>query len=342
MSLVKKILQKTLLPLSLSALISCSFSPSSDNNSPSGNSSKPSGYDYTTTVKLIASKNIDPSGGVLEVTNQDSFIQGTKLTVPPNILTNQTLTMGEVNNPPALPSGLNYVGVPIDLGPDGLNFNSPLTINIPYHDESLSDAGISEDTNLKLYYYNKSSDHWDEVNITSVDRVNNIITAEINHFSYYAVTGTAASPPEDLGNPQPGDLLYTLGTLSGDNLPLPGWYPGHVGIYVGEKIYNGIPYNVIEAKSPVIIRTNYNPISKFSGANIYMGARESKDVTLTSEQRSNIVNYVESQIGKEYAWLQTMGSAFGMLPGSAVKGPDKFNCVGLAEKAYEEAGVNGG
>jgi len=290
-------------------------------------------YDYTTTVTPVASQEVNASsGGVVEVTTSTSPLKGLKLTVPNGALpTNTTVTIGQVNNPPELPSGLNYIGAPIKLGPDIL-FNSPITIEIPYHDEHLSDAGISDDTALELYYYDESTGEWEEVTIISIDTANNKIIAQITHFSYYAVTGLSGTPPEDLGTPQPGDLLYKFS--------FKGWRPGHVGIYVGEKVYNGTPYNVIEALSNGVTHSLYNPITEFGRGDVYMGAREPANVTLTTQQRTDIVAYAEDQVGKPYDWTQTTGVLFGMLAGSLVKGPNSFNCVGLTEAAYEAAGVN--
>jgi hypothetical protein len=317
-------------------------------------------YDYTTTVTSVASQDVNASsGGVVEVTASTSPLKGLKLTIPSGALpTNTTVTIGQANNPPELPSGLNYIGAPINLGPDIL-FNSPLTIEIPYHDEHLSDAGISDDTALELYSYDKSTREWEEVTIISIDTANNKITAQITHFSYLAITGRNGTPPEDLGTPQPGDLLYKTGSIFGET-PAIGWRPGHVGIYTGEKTYPGIGlasddvkeygrYNVVEAlwggvqysyyDIPNVKETYQSSLIGFNRSDIYMGAREPANVTLTAQQRTDIVAYAEDQVGKHYAWAQTAGVLFGMLSGLLVKGPS-FNCVGLAEAAYEAVGVD--
>jgi len=301
-------------------------------------------YDYTTITRKVVSQTIESLvGGSIEVNNLSSYLQGTKLIIPGGALSSNTeISVGEVDNPPELPRGLNYVGSAINLEPDGLNFNKNINIKIPYTDELLSDAGISDDLNLKLYSYNKSTKVWEQINNVLINPDDNFITAEINHFSYYTIAGIISLSPSDLGTPLPGDLLYTRGAIGGSPLFYWSWMPGHVGICVGEKVFNGIPYNVIHAIGSGVTRSYFNPISEFSGENIFMGAREPKSGALTSQQRETIVNYVESQVGKDYALAQTIGSAFGTLPGYLVKGPQKFNCVGLAEKAYEIAGVNNG
>ncbi|MDD5012697.1 MAG: hypothetical protein PHQ66_03595 [Candidatus Nanoarchaeia archaeon] len=314
----------------------------------------PKSYEYKTTITSVESKEIDSeTGGLIEITNPESFIYGTKLKIPAGALqSDTTISVGEVNNPPALPAGLNYVGTSVDFGPDGINFNNSLTIQIPYSDESLNDAGLSDDSNLKLYSYSESSKNWEEINILTADTENNIITAGINHFSHYTITGFNCPIPEDLGNPQRGDLLYSLGAVWDEGNPnlKDNWMPGHVGIYVGERIYSGGlasedvkklgKYNVVEALPWGVQFTYYNPISDFSGLNAYAGAREPKDFTLTLSQRDDIVAYVEDQVGQPYAMGPMIRSIFGLAAGSVVKGPYSFNCVGLAEAAYEFAKVN--
>jgi cell wall-associated NlpC family hydrolase len=314
-------------------------------------------FDYTTTVTELISRPVSASlGATLEVTDVKSSLNGLVLDIPSGALpSDMTVKIGTVNNPPALPAGEQYIGTSIDLGPDGTVMNKPLGIQIPYTDCALSDAGISDDTALRLYAYDKAARAWEEVSIQSIDRNNNILYAEIYHFSYYAISGFGGTPPPDLGTPQPGDLLYKLS--------YGGWRPGHVGIYTGERAYSGNglasdevilfnKYNVIEALVNGVQYSYYNipnvteefesQLSSFSGSDVFMGSREPASGALSASQRSSIVAYVEGQIGKPYAWVQTVGALFGLLAGSLVKGPNSFNCVGLAEKAYELAGVNDG
>jgi len=363
---IKKGAKSIAIPFLLGSILSCSNPTSPSEQTPIN---PPSGYDYTTTTKIVASKNISNKGGLLEVTDSDSFLYNSKIIIPDGALdSNKNISIAEVNNPPALPDRLGYVGSAMDLEPDEINFNIPTTVVIPYDDGSLSDAGISDDSNLQLYSYNKNSNNWTKINNFSLDTNNNTITAEINHFSYYAITCLNAISPEDLGTPRPGDLLYTLGAFWNEGHPLffNNWMPGHVGIYTGEKTYPGTGlasddvkefgiYNVIEALPDGVQYSYYNlpnitepfesSLKTFNGGNLYMGAREPKNFTLTSQQRLDIILYAEAQVGKPYALEQTIGSAFGMLPGSEVKGENEknaYNCVGLAEKAYEKAGVNNG
>ena len=47
------------------------------------------------------------------------------------------------------------------------------------------------------------------------------------------ITGLGATPPVELGTPQPGDLLYRFSRG--------GWRPGHVGIYTGSHRFIHAP-----------------------------------------------------------------------------------------------------
>ncbi len=301
-------------------------------------------YDYTTSSAIAVSQYLtSQNGGIVEVNDFKSSINGAQLQILADSLKyDTTISIGRVDNPPELPSGLNYVGPPIDLTPDGTAFRTSSIITIPYQNEFLSDAGISDDSNLKLYSYDKFAKKWTEVTGFLKIPSEKKIMAYVNHFSYYAITVMDGVPPSDMGNPQAGDLLYCLGSIFTNHGT--GWRPGHVGIYVGEKSWNGQRYNVIEALGHGVQRSYYNPISNFSNGSVYMGAREPKNFTLTSNQRRLIVEYAEEQIGKPYAWVQTtVGVLFGLAKGSLVKGGiGSYNCVGLAEAAYEYAGTNNG
>jgi hypothetical protein len=317
----------------------------------------PPASDYPITVTNVLTQEVLASAGnTLVVDDEGSGLDGFRMILPPWALPADTeVTIGTVNNPPALPPNWNYVGPPVAFGPHGTAMNLAVTLQIPYSDNALSDAGISDDTALSLYTYDADGDVWVEVPIRGIDTFNNVLVADINHFSHYAVTGLGGTPPVDLGTPLPGDLLYR--SSHG------GWRPGHVGVYTGERAYPGIGqaspevleygrYNVIEALDggvqysyydiPNVTEAHESQLDCFAQDDVFMGSREAKGDTLTGEQRQAVISYVESQIGKPYATGPLVLAHYGMLAGSAAKGPDSFNCVGLAEKAYEVAGVNDG
>ena len=333
-----------------------------------GGGDRPFEFDDTTTITPVTSQYVSAgTGGSITVTNPASDIYGVKLAIPAGALPDSTtVSIGMVNNPPKLPAGYHYVGVPIDLGPDGTVMNTSLTLDIPYSDAALHDAGLDSDVGLTVFGFDTGAGDWQEADVIGIDTANNILRVAVSHFSYYALTGLNGTPPDDLGTPQPGDLLFMLCTLK---TPSDGWRPGHVAIYTGETAYPGSGaataavkekhlYNLIEASWEDGVRYAYCDLpnvtetyeadiplfnEKDGSYGVYMGAREPKDGPLTQQQRLDVVAFAQEQIGTPYAVKQSLGVIFGMLGGDDVKGQKGvFNCVGLSEAAYEYAGVNDG
>ena len=60
------------------------------------------------------------------------------------------------------------------------------TLKFKYSDEDFAAAGISE-SDITIAYFNKNISKW-EVMTTQIDPINNIASAEVNHFSLWALT----------------------------------------------------------------------------------------------------------------------------------------------------------
>ena len=318
------------------------------------------------------SQEIDLSiGGEVEVTDPESIIYGVKLIIPPipsekrRGKSTATMTISYIDNPYSLelPDNRGFLLPPVVINSD-VTLDYECILEIPYTEADLNNMGLSSNENIKIYHYNYYSSSWEEVTINErsyKDKINLDYMGEekvINRLYppfgldwtpvkdtdfIYICSYPRVPPPFDLGFPQPGDLLYKLSEYKVNE----GWIPGHVGIYVGEfeKDNKGEPYNVIEARLFGGVQRNYyNPISDFSGNATYMGANQPKEFgPLTSVQRKYIVNYIENLVGLPYACGQSIGVLFGMLRGDLVKGDyGTFNCVGLAEAAYELPLINGG
>lgn len=298
----------------------------------------------------------DAGGSVQALVSTENAV---KLEIPAESLNESTvITVGKVNNPPALPVGFNFVGSVLDFGPDGTTFSNPGTLEISFSEEDLEIAGVESESSLKILSYSETSNRWSEAKVKSIDTVNNKITGEVNHFSFYTVVGLSGQPPEDLGTPQIGDLLFKLSSYDGGKTS--GWIPGHVGIFVGEEEWDGTglatdfvkffgKYNAVEAMLQEGVRYAYYNIpnsiesymisAMFENDSVYMGARELKYNDVTFEQRKKIVEYVKKQVGKPYLNFDEL---YGLRDGRFAKGPDRYNCVGLAEAAYEYAFVHDG
>ena len=122
---------------------------------------------------------------VVEVLVEDSPIYGIRVLVPAGALSkNITLTIGYAQNPPD--SGMYAViGKVLEFGPSGTSFLKPVTIEIPYTQEDLDEAGVTAADQLKILNYNEDEEAWEEIAITSVDEDNHMIICSVDHFSLY-------------------------------------------------------------------------------------------------------------------------------------------------------------
>ena len=92
-------------------------------------------------------------------------------------------------NLPAAPTGENIVSS-VDLGPNGTTFSSPVTIVFGY-DVTQVPHNINAN-NLALEYFNTQTNKWVPTDYT-VDIQNHQITANISHFSLYAIMFTKSN-----------------------------------------------------------------------------------------------------------------------------------------------------
>jgi len=323
------------------------------------------------------SQEIDLSiGGTVEVTDPENIIYGVKLIIPPipsekrGGKSTATMTISYIDNPYflELPDNRGFLLPPVVINSD-VSLNVKCTLEIPYTEAGLSNMGLSSNENIKVYRYNYISSLWEEVSINKRNYKEEIdfdymleltLIIEDTNTTYACSTPGFIFTHDDFGFPQPGDLFYRLSDF-GDEINQ--WVPGHVGIYVGDlKDEKGNHYNVIEALGRVVslipfkiegkVEANYyNPISEFAYKfnATYLGARQPCFGALDSEDRMKVLNYLDENdvVGKPYAWTETLLFLFGLARGDNVKGERKnsdgeslYNCVGLAEAAYEAAGVN--
>jgi len=304
----------------------------------------------------VVSKEINLNeGGVVEVTDPESELYGLKLTIEPqkNIRKDKGLPVTisiylALVGTCKLPDFQGFLITPFIIMSD---FADTLfgKLEIPYCEEQLKNSGVAINAPVKVCRVFSPPLPWVELSSDKYTVSNNIanISIGIEVFNYYyTLTVNNAVPPNSSGfkSPQPGDLLYKFSKFP----PLlninEGWCSGHVGIYVGEKYdeEEEKPYNVIEALLGGVTRSYHSPISEFGDNSIYLGAREPKS-GLLQEQRNKIVAFAENAVGTPYSLIDTVSTMVfsGLGRGNLVKGyGNDFNCVGLAEAAYEYAGVD--
>lgn len=118
-----------------------------------------------------------------------------------------------------------------------------------------------------------------------------------------------------------GDILFRKGYFGLLNPIIKAQSVGHVGVYVG--VENG-KHMVIEGWRPI----RKISLKKFLNDWPFYGNHTTSPKPSIA-QRNEIVEYVFAQLGKPFSALHTNQ-----------KGLEKFDCVGLAEAAYEYVGLN--
>jgi hypothetical protein len=312
----------------------------------------------------------------VEVTQSDFAMSGLKIEIPAGTIdSDASLVFSNVINPPFWPEGYFFIRPFIEISGAG-KLNSSVTATMPYRDEYLEEAGIANPNMLEVFVY--FDDAWHKQRVLSIDRNQKVVTVELEAFGFIsfgcrsfepvmstsAVDGTSVYSGQKVSpfaksdsEVKPGDILITCTwgrDSEGEKL---GWLPGHVGIYVGEKIDNntGKRYNVIESKpwffsdtlTNGVARTYHSPLSKFGDQ--YLGAF-SPAFGVTDRQREIIVETAEFHVGTYYPlFLPTDFYQYGMVlehigKGTPLAGGKRtsMNCIGLVELALEAAGVNSG
>lgn len=120
---------------------------------------------------------------------------------------------------------------------------------------------------------------------------------------------------------EPGDIVFRKGYFGLLNPFIGARTVGHVGVYAG--VENGKPM-IIEGWVPV----RKAPLEEFAAGWPFYGNYTTLPKP-TAAQREQVLKYSLAQLGKAYDYLH-----------SGQKGPLSFDCVGLAEAAYESAGLN--
>ncbi len=154
------------------------------------------------------------------------------------------ITISEKQNPPPPPANAEAIGLAYDFGPEGASFDQPVAIRLSYEDALLPE-NVAE-KNLIIAAWDTQLEEWVELD-SVIDAANNVITAEVTHFSLYTIlayTRPASFDMSDLSiSPQEaasGEKLVvsTVVTNTGDL----------TGIYQLELKINGEVYCVRSAR----------------------------------------------------------------------------------------------
>ncbi|MBA7485921.1 hypothetical protein ES707_21473 [subsurface metagenome] len=111
------------------------------------------------------------------------------------------ITIVVMDEPPPPPEDAHIIGLAYDFGPDGATFDPAVTLTWSYDPDALP-----EGDDLVIAYYDGA---WVELEGCVVDTENNTITADVSHFTTFAIIARApvappiAPPPEEPPAPPP-------------------------------------------------------------------------------------------------------------------------------------------
>lgn len=157
-----------------------------------------------TEKELLAYGDVDsasPDVQVVSVNDPNSPLNGTRVEIEPGSLSaDLTVTISQVLNPPSLPPDVVSLGLVVDFGPDGTQFNLPVTIYLPYSQSLLDQAGITDPDEINIFFYNTAASEWETVAVDSVDTNSQMVVFSTSHFSMYRV----AAEDRQTGSPNSG------------------------------------------------------------------------------------------------------------------------------------------
>jgi len=152
-----------------------------------------------TTVEIEASALISAAAvdmEVVEVTDAESLIQGAAVEIPSGALTEDLeVTIGRVTNPPALPENTLAVGQVIDFGPSGAVFARSVNLLLPYTQDDLDAAGLSDAAAFTVFTFNPESLAWEGAGTPRTDADASAVVIAAEHFSMYTLGVPVAAPP---------------------------------------------------------------------------------------------------------------------------------------------------
>ena len=138
---------------------------------------------------LLGMKSVGADGGSIAVQNPGTPFDGIMLSVPAGALTSSAIiTISIARNAPST-EALNLV-----LGPDGLTFNTTVTLVLPYSAQFLADNGIEDAGGIRAVVRNASTGAFEPLEMIARDDAARTVTFALRHFSLFGLFGTATQP----------------------------------------------------------------------------------------------------------------------------------------------------
>ena len=153
------------------------------------------------------SGSVGPEGGELELLDDEGQLLATLIVPAGALSTETTLTLRSEPDPDEPAGGFLVPGTAVFLSPSGTEFDTPVTLTIPFNPGLLPD----ETETQALQIHRVEEDGTTVAQPSTVDLVGGTVTAELSSFSLYAVysfppmvvwVGGAAPDPRDWHNPE--------------------------------------------------------------------------------------------------------------------------------------------
>lgn len=130
-----------------------------------------------------AQAKIGPSGGMVEVINSSSPLNGVKVEIPEGALAEDMLIgIDKEPNPPSIPPGMTPVGPVIRFSPDGIRFNSPITITLKY-----DTTKVEADDLVMPLTYGENEGYWHVSLMTDINPSTGTVEIITTHFTFSTV-----------------------------------------------------------------------------------------------------------------------------------------------------------
>ena len=121
---------------------------------------------------------VGSGGGTIEITDENSKLNGSTLEIPSGALNNAVTVKIDPSTDVTDIHG-NTDAVIVDLQPSGTTFEKPVKLTLPY---KINIPGKP----AAIYFLNKETHYWEKCKTVSIDENAKTVTAEIWHFSEYA------------------------------------------------------------------------------------------------------------------------------------------------------------
>jgi hypothetical protein len=228
----------------------------------------PSGVSVSTSVLGHAGTINLSQGGVVEsattLSSADGAVQlSLKATTRINIQ-GQSLTITKETSPPSLPADTSLIAA-YNFSPDNSTFEPPLTLTLKYDPAALP-AGVVE-SGLFIAYWNGSK--WSAVS-SNVDTQAKVMTAQISHFSVFAVLGMAGNAAA------PAPASFTVSDLK----------VSPTSVKPGEQVT--ITATIANSGGT---ESSYNAVLKINGVDeaqkqVTLGPKGKQEITFTTSQET--------------------------------------------------------